>query len=121
MCFRNVELYRAVMQMHGDIGKRALITEFGTLEQTPLDLGPYEWMELAAQSRADYLVDALHMASAQYTWLMGATIFNLDYAAQTTLPQTSERRWFSLLNADRSPRQAYTRIKEARASGYLPD
>jgi len=32
-----------------------------------------------------------------------------------------ERGYFSLLNADRTPRAAYTRIQQARASGYLPD
>ena len=119
MCFRDIELYRAVMQNHGDSAKRALITEFGSLEQTTVDLGPYAWMELAAQPRADYLVQALHLASTQYTWLMGATVFNLDYA--TNQPQSSERYWFSLLNIDQSPRPAYSAIQSARASGYLPD
>ncbi len=119
MCFRNIELYRGVMDNHGDAAKRALITEFGSLEQTSLDLGPYAWMELAPQPRADYLVQALHMASTQYTWLLGATVFNLDYA--TNQPQASERFWFSLLNPDRSPRPAFSAIQSARASGYLPD
>ncbi len=118
MCFRNLELYRSVMQQHGDADKRGLITEFGTLEQTSIDLGQYAWMELPADARADYLVQALHMATAQYPWLLGATVFNLDYAVN--VPQTSERGWFSLLNADRSPRLAYSRIQQARASGYLP-
>jgi hypothetical protein len=123
MCFRNVELYRAVMQLHGDIAKRALITEFGTLEQSSVDLGPYAWMQLPAQSRADYLIQALHMATTHYPWLMGATVFNLDYAVAQ--PKTSERYWFSLLerSADGKivPRQAYTAIQSARSSGYLPD
>ncbi|MBV9544911.1 MAG: beta-galactosidase [Chloroflexi bacterium] len=117
MCFRDLELYRAVMVNHGDDQKRALITEFGTLEQTSVDLGQYAWMELPSDARADYLVQALHMATVQYTWLLGATVFNLDYA--TTLPSTSERSWFSMLNPDRSPRTAYTKFQQARASGYL--
>ena len=118
MCFRNIELYHAVMAQHGDMDKAALITEFGTLEQTSLDLGPYAWMELPSDARADYLVQALRMAATQYPWLLGATVFNLDFAA--SMPTTSERTWFSLLNPDRSPRLAYTKLKEARASGYLP-
>ncbi len=119
MCFRNIELYHAVAAQHADPDQPALITEFGTLEQTSLDLGPYAWMELPSDARADYLVQALRMAATQYPWLLGATVFNLDYAANTALPK-SERTWFSLLNADRSPRVAYTKLKEARASGYLP-
>jgi len=78
-------------------------------------------MELPTAARADYLVKALHMADAQYTWLIGATVFNLDYAATYNLPNTSERYWFSLLNSDHTPRLAYTSIQQARASGYLPD
>lgn len=118
MCFRDLELYRGVMEQRGDSAKPGLITEFGTLEQTSIDLGPYTWMELPSDVRANYLVQALHMANAQYPWLLGATVFNLDYAS--TMPQTSERGWFSLLNADRSPRLAFTSFQQARASGYLP-
>lgn len=117
MCFRDLELYRQVMIGHADDQKRGLITEFGTLEQAPVDLGPYAWMELPSDARADYLVQALHMATSQYTWLMGATVFNLDYA--TTMPTSSERSWFSLLNPDRTPRAAFTKFQQARASGYL--
>ena len=119
MCFRDIELYRNVMERHGDSAKRAYITEMGTLEATAVDLGPYEWMELPADKRAEGLVNALRMANANYPWILGATVFNLDYAA-SGMPSTSERVWFSLLNADRSPRQAYTSIKQARAGGYLP-
>jgi polysaccharide biosynthesis protein PslG len=120
MCFRDIELYRAVMERHGDSAKRAYITEMGTLEATGIDLGPYEWMELPADKRAEDLVNALRMANANYPWILGATVFNLDYAASGTLPSTSERVWFSLLNADRSPRQAYISFKQARAAGFLP-
>jgi len=119
MCFRTIDLYRDVMVAHGDSAKRAVITEFGTLEQAPVDLGQYAWMQLPSETRADYTVQAFRLASVEYPWLLGATLFNLDYAATT--PPTSERSWFSLLNADRSPRLAYTRLQSARAGGYLPD
>lgn len=121
LCFRDIDLYRAVMVQHGDSARRGMITEMGTLEQTSVDLGQYTWMELPSAQRADYLVAALHMAATESSWLMGASVFNLDYAATYNLPPTSERYWFSLLNPDHSPRQAYTRIQQARASGILPD
>jgi hypothetical protein len=120
MCFRDIELYRTVMEQRGDAAKRAVITEFGALEQTPLDLGPYAWMELSSSTRADYLVAALRMASTHYPWLEGATMFNLDYASSTALPPTSERGWFSLLDESNSGRPAYHAIQAARRSGYLP-
>ena len=120
MCFRDIELYRQVMEQRGDTAKRAMISELGTMEQTSVDMGQYAWMELPTDQRADYLVQALHMASTQYSWVMGATVFNLDYAAVSSLPPTSERGWFSLLNPDLSPREAYTKIQQARTNGYLP-
>jgi hypothetical protein len=123
MCFRDIDLYRQVMVQNGDSAKRGLITELGTLEQTSVDLGPYAWMELPATQRADYLVQALHMAStgSDYSWLVGATVFNLDYASMSSqLPPNSERPWFSLLNADGSPRTAYTEFQSSRTNGYLP-
>jgi hypothetical protein len=120
MCFRDIDLYRAVMQQRGDGAKRGMITELGTLEQTSIDLGPYAWMELPSDTRADYLVQALHLASTQETWLIGATVFNLDYATNSSFAANSERPWFSLLNPDHSPRAAYTRFQQARGNGYLP-
>jgi hypothetical protein len=125
MCFRDVELYRAVMLQRGDAAKPGVITEFGALEQTSIDLGQYTWMELPSDVRATYLVQALHMANAQYPWLMGATMFNLDYATVPSALSTSERYWFSLVTrsttGDLVPTLTYTKLKEARASGYLPD
>jgi hypothetical protein len=120
MCFRDIELYRAVMQQHGDGDKRGMITELGTLEQTSIDLGQYAWMELPSDTRADYLVQALRMASTQVTWLLGATVFNLDYATNSAFAPNSEQPWFSLLNADHSPRTAYSKFQQARATGVLP-
>jgi hypothetical protein len=120
MCFRDIELYRAVMEQQGDSGKNAFITEMGALEQAPENLGDYAWMELTPDQRGDYLVRALHMASTQYPWLTGAMVFNLDYATAGDIQPSSERYWFSLLNADRTPRQALTRLNQARTSGYLP-
>ena len=123
MCFRNIELYRAVMQRHGDGAKNAWITEMGTLEATAADLGPYEWMETPGDKRAENLVNALRMANGNYPWILGATVFNLDYAASGTLPSSSERVWFSLIRGSTSApvfTEAYNRFKESRRNGYLP-
>jgi hypothetical protein len=120
MCFRDIELYRAVMEQQGDGHKAAFITEMGALQQAPVDLGDYAWMQLGPDQRADYLVRALRMGNANYPWLNGAMVFNLDYAAAGDIPSTSERYWFSMLNSDHSPRPVYTRISQARASGFLP-
>ena len=119
MCFRTIELLRAVMEQHGDGAKAVLLTELGVLEQAAQDLGPYEWMELPADRRAEHLVAALQLAHAGYPWIAGAVLFNLDYATVPWVPPTSAMHWFSLLNPDRSPRLAYARLRDARASGVL--
>lgn len=118
MCFRTLELWRAVMEQNGDT-KSAFITEVGTIEAGPNNLGPYEWMKLPADKRADYLVKAVQLANANYPWLAGVMVFNLDYATTAWTPASSEHHWFSLLNANKSPRQAYNAFKQARGNGTL--
>lgn len=120
MCFRSLELWRAVMDRFDDTAKRVLITEVGVLESSPHNLGTFEWMEVAAQARADYLVRALQLANANYPWIVGALVFNLDYATTPWNPPDAEKYWFSLLNEDYSPRLAFDRIKQARENGTLP-
>jgi hypothetical protein len=96
------------------------ITEFGVLEDTPMDLGQFNWMKLPPDQRANNLVAAFRRANTEYPWISGATLFNLDHAVVGSIPPTSEQYWFSLLNPDRSPRAAFTRLQQARASGELP-
>jgi len=120
MCFRDVERFRAVMDSNGDTSKPAFITEIGALEQTSVDLGQFTWMELPADKRAEYLVRALQMANGNYPWIRGAMIFNFDYATVPWVSQASEQYWFSLLNANGTPRQALDRFVAARRDGRLP-
>ncbi len=119
LCFRQVEEFRAVIERNAAAQVPLYVTEFGTLEDTPGDLGQFNWMKLAADARADHLVRALRMANS-YPWIRGATVFNLDYAAAGWIPPTSEQSWFSLLNPDKSPRPAFSRIQQARDTGELP-
>jgi hypothetical protein len=119
MCFREVEQFRQLMARYGD-SRPMYIGEMGTLEQTSVDLGQFNWMKLPSQQRAEYLVKALQMANGDYAWIAGATVFNLDYADVGSIGQGSEEYWFSMLNADRTPRSAYSRFRQARGDGSLP-
>jgi polysaccharide biosynthesis protein PslG len=119
LCFRQVEEFHAVLERDGAARLPVYITEFGTLEDTPQDLGQFNWMKLPSDVRADYLVRALRMANT-YPWIRGATTFNLDYAAVAWVSPTSEQSWFSLLNPDKSPRPAFSHIQQARRGGELP-
>jgi hypothetical protein len=120
MCFRDVERFRDVMLRNGDGNKQAMITEMGALPQTSVDLGPFAWMELAPDVRADYLVRALQMANGNYPWIRGAMLFNFDYATVPWNPRTSEKYWFSLLQSNGSSTPALDQIAAARRDGRLP-
>jgi Cellulase (glycosyl hydrolase family 5) len=119
LCFGQVNEFRAVMQQHG-APQSIYITEFGALEETAIDLGQFNWQKLSPDVRASHLVGALRTASVEYPWIAGATLFNLDYATVNYIPPTSEQYWFSLLNPDKSPRQAFSAIRDARQRGVLP-
>ena len=120
MCFRDVERFRDVMVRNGDADKQAFITEMGALAQTSTDLGPYAWMELAPDVRADYLVRALRMANGNYRWIRGAMVFNFDYSTVPWNARTSEKFWFSLLDPSANPTPALQNIAAARKDGRLP-
>jgi hypothetical protein len=119
MCFRDIERFRDVMVRNGDGDKQAFLTEVGALQQTSNDLGPYAWMELPSDVRGDYLVRALQMANGNYRWIRGAMLFNFDYATVPWNQQTSERYWFSLLQANGTATPALDRFVAARKDGRL--
>jgi Cellulase (glycosyl hydrolase family 5) len=120
MCFRDVERFHDVMQRNGDGNKQAFITEIGALAETSVDLGPYAWMELAPDVRADYLVRALQIANGNYPWIRGVTVFNFDYATVPWNQRTSEKFWFSLLQGNGNATPALDQIATARRDGRLP-
>jgi len=123
MCFRDVERFRDVMVRNGDSAKQAFVTEMGVLAQTSTDLGPYAWMELPADQRADYLVRALRMANGNYPWIRGAMLFNFDYSSVPWNPSSSEKYWFSLTSSSPSglvESPALQRFEQARQGGLLP-
>ncbi|HET6315536.1 MAG TPA: hypothetical protein VFG86_03690, partial [Chloroflexota bacterium] len=46
LCFRQVEEYRAVLELNSTAQLPLYITEFGTLNDTSVDLGQFNWMKL---------------------------------------------------------------------------
>jgi hypothetical protein len=76
-------------------------------------------MELPADVRGDYLVQALEMANGNYRWIRGAMLFNFDYATVPWNQQSSEKYWFSLLQPNGAPTPALDAIAAARRDGRL--
>ena len=109
ICFRRAEVYREVMVQRGDGGKPIWLTEWGYLMDAGQHMGQYDWMKVSAENQADYLVRAHRYALANWPWLAGSLLYNIDGA---TSPYQNyggfdAKAWFSILNADYSPRPAY--------------
>jgi len=115
ICFRRAEIYRQVMVENGDSATAVWATEFGWLMDPGRNMGQYDWMRVSADNQADYLVRAFRYARANWPWMGGMLLSNLDAStspyhtgAQDGLP------WFAILNKDHSPRPAWKAFKNWR-------
>ena len=113
ICFRRAERYRRIMEENGDGDTPIWATETGWLLGTNADLGHFNWMKVSAEQQGDYLVRGLRYASANWPWLQGLMMFNLDHSAAPWHGPETSMYWFSLLNPDYSPRYAYDAVQAA--------
>jgi polysaccharide biosynthesis protein PslG len=118
ICFRRVELYRNVMVQRGDDKTSVWLTEWGYLLDPGQYYGQYDWMKVSAEQQADYIVRAHRYANQNWPWLTGSLLFNIDGAASPYLNYDlyDAKPWFSILNADYSPRPAWHAFQAWRAS-----
>jgi hypothetical protein len=117
ICFRRAEVYRDLMVRRGDGGKSIWLTEWGYLMDAGQHMGQYDWMKVSADQQADFLVRAYRFAFQNWPWLGGSLLFNIDGA---TSPYQNyggfdAKAWFSILNADYSPRPAYYALRGMNA------
>lgn len=115
-CFRRVEDLRNVMVRNGDGSKQVWLLEFGW---TSDEVHPaYAWHKVTEDQKAQYIVGAYKWAATYWKdWIGVMTLWNLPDPSWTT---DREEYWWSIANADGSDRPAYTQLKQARQSGYLP-
>jgi hypothetical protein len=118
ICFRRAELYRDLMVRRGDADSPVWLTEWGYLVDQGQYLGGYEWMKVSAEAQADYIVRAHNYAAANWPWLKGSLLFNIDGAASPyqNYGAYDAKSAFSILNADYSPRPAFRAIQEMRGA-----
>lgn len=104
MCFRSVEHAWAVLQSYG-INKRIWSTETGWMRDFVAGgCGSASWAWLFAgfpvsdQAQADNLVGAFQYARANWPWLGGMFVFNLDFNTplRSTNPCYDEQSWFAV-------------------------
>ena len=116
ICFRRAELYRSLMVKRGDAGTPIWATEFGWLMDPGFGLGQYDWMKVSPEQQAQYVVRSYQYAQTNWPWMRGMLLSNLD-ASTSPYHQGPEDGlpWFAILNADYSPRPAWTSFRDMRA------
>ena len=115
ICFRRAEVYRQIMVEAGDEQTSVWATEFGWLLDPGHDMGQYDWMKVSAEQQAEYIVRSFRYGRANWPWLGGLLLSNLD--ASTSPYHTAHQDglpWFAILNDDYSPRPAYGAFKAWR-------
>jgi len=114
--FRRVEQLRQVMVDNGDTARQVWLLEFGW---TADSVHPaYAWFAVSEARKADNIVEAFNYARAHWSpWIGVMALWTLS---DPTWDRDREEYWWAITNPDGSPRDAYTRVRTARATGALP-
>jgi hypothetical protein len=108
--FRRIEQQYAVMSANGDGNKQMWLTEFGW-DSTPNAPNGYEYAELISpELQAQYLLRAFQKGRNDYPWMGVMCVWNLNFST-LGLPTNDEKVGWSVVNADWSPRPAFTALK----------
>jgi polysaccharide biosynthesis protein PslG len=108
--FRRAEDYHNIMAQAGDGDKKMWATESG-YDANPQAPAGYEYARaLTEAQQADYIVRSIKYARANWPWMGVIFIWNLNF--QAVVPQADEKWGFGILNADYSPRPAYTALQK---------
>lgn len=102
---------RAIMVEYGDIQTPIWATEVGWPIASPWSMGEHDKYAVSEQVQAFFL-QQLHLQAAQsWPWLQGLFLFNLDFATVPWYDARQPMRWYSILEADGSPRLAFTWLR----------
>jgi len=108
---------RAIMVQEGDEHKPVWATELGW---TTEPVGPaQQWLQIGEDEQAHYLAGAFELASLEWPWLERIAVWNLS----TGLPVDDERRGYSILTDDGTPKPAFDALAEflgERESNSVP-
>jgi hypothetical protein len=105
---RHVEDVRGLMVEQGDAAKQMAILEMGwTTDARPSSA--YAWFAVDREQQARELVAAFQCARQNWQPWMG--FMTVIYIPDPTWNQQDEQYWWSITNPDRTPRPAYTALK----------
>jgi hypothetical protein len=105
-----------MMVRKGDVNKQVWVLEFGwTTDTVHADRAFYA---VTPEQQAQYLVGAYAYAKANWSpWIGPMFAWNLPDPSWTA---DNEQLYWSITEADGTPRPAYTAIQAARTNGTLP-
>jgi hypothetical protein len=97
---------RAIMIEMGDGDKPIWATELGWTTD-PVRAGQ-QWLRVSEEDQSRYLVGAFEQAGQEWPWLERIAVWNLSAG----LPASDERRGYSILADDTTPKPAYEALTE---------
>jgi hypothetical protein len=114
-----VEEQHQVMQANNDGDTPIWMTEVGWVLQTEWDLGEHAAITVSEQEQANYLARTYAKAAEDWPFVHAIFLFNLDFSIAPWYPAAEPMRWYSILNPYRTPRPAYTTLRDTLLS--LPE
>ncbi|MFN8457129.1 MAG: DPP IV N-terminal domain-containing protein [Anaerolineae bacterium] len=112
LAFTRVEDQHEVMGENGDGDTPIWITETGWVLQNSWDLQEHEAIGVTEAQQAEYLSRAYAKAQKEWPYVRALFLFNLDFSVAPWYPAAEPMRWYAILNPDRTPRPAYTALRE---------
>jgi hypothetical protein len=106
LSFARLADLRDIMVAEGDGYKLVWATELGW---TTDPVGEeQQWLRVSEEEQSQYLVGAFEQAAQEWPWLERIAVWNLS----TGLPPDDEKRGYSILAADGTPKPAYHALAE---------
>lgn len=108
-----VEEQYQIMAANGDGDTPIWITEVGWVINSDWDLGEHQSITVTQEQQAEYLVETYAKVQRDWPFVKAVFLFNLDFSTVSWYPAPEPMRWYAILNPDRSPRPAYTQLRQA--------
>lgn len=101
-CFRGAEKIYEILQQKGLGDKKVWATEFGWITQPPAHClsdpswSGRQWQIVSDDKQAYNLAGAYQYADANWPWMGGMLMFNLDFSQNPALPECEQMRFYSI-------------------------